>query len=98
MPVILSIGYRDFLMKNEAQALAAMKALSTAVAMERDYVGHRETYVPAKDDDRTSLEMKIVKDDQIRSRTKEAKAEHKTIHQPAGLTRPKAPLLLKFGS
>lgn len=37
MPVVLKIGYYNYLMRNEAQAATALKVLSGAVALKADF-------------------------------------------------------------
>lgn len=61
MPAILKIGYNIYLVKSEAAAVAALKALSDAVPVESDYVGKLgEVYYPAPEDRHRAIELKII--------------------------------------
>lgn len=69
MPAILKIGYTKFLMRNEAAAAAALKSLTGAVKVKREYssVDHCDVYRLPDDDDRgDELGIEIVKSSQVR--------------------------------
>lgn len=66
MPAILKIGYHEFLCKSDAQAAAALKALSEAVALENTYHEGRYVYFPAEDRP-LEIGMTIVRKDQLRT-------------------------------
>ncbi|HEV2210819.1 MAG TPA: hypothetical protein VG167_18760 [Verrucomicrobiae bacterium] len=69
MPAILKIGYTKFLMRNEAAAAAALKSLTGAVKVKREYSSgdHCDVYrLPDDDDPGDELGIEIVKSSQVR--------------------------------
>ena len=77
MPAILKIGYDYYLVKSEAAAIAALKALGDAIPMEQCYVPKAGyVYVPRSEKHRShdGMELKIVKNSQLR-RTKPQEEE-----------------------
>ena len=67
MPTILKIGYQEYLVKNDAAAFNALKALCGAVRLESRHVGsgrtYRELFWPSDRDSEVSI--KTVLPDQI---------------------------------
>lgn len=72
MPTIVKIGYQDFLVKNDAIVLAAMKAMVGAIALESTYENGREIYWPSERPAKFSVES-ISSEQLFRSDPREAK-------------------------
>ena len=70
--VILQIGFMHFVMRNEAQATAALKALSGAVRVREHYSSSERCciYVPESDRDKT-LSVTVVDSSQVRLNQKQ---------------------------
>jgi len=68
MPLILTIRYTKFLIKNEANALAALKALNGAITVESKHIHvgkkYEEVYWPAPEQKKISIET--VNDSQLK--------------------------------
>ena len=69
MPTIIKIGYQEFLVKSEAQAVKAITALAGAIKVESRHVGEcgrknwREVFWPSDRDSEVS--MKTVRPEQL---------------------------------
>jgi len=82
MPAILKIGYNYFLCKTEAQAIAALKALSDAVQVDQGYEkGAGYVYYPTvKRGQCDGMELKIVQTRQLRkSKPDDEEAEPREV-------------------
>jgi hypothetical protein len=66
MPAILEIGYHKFLVRDEADAVKVIKALTDAVAVDYGWEGTRKVYFPEKRDRDLTIGLEIVKASQIR--------------------------------
>lgn len=67
MPIILKIGYQEFLVKNDAAAMKAMQALCGAVRMESRHIGSGSTYreVFWTTDRESEISIKTIQSNQI---------------------------------
>ena len=67
MPIVLSIGYVSFLIKNEAAAIGALKALTGAMRVKSRHVhrgdSYREVYWVCEENDEVGL--KTIRANQI---------------------------------
>jgi len=71
MPIIVKIGYQEWLVKNEAAAFSAIKALTGAVRVQSRHVGtgktFRQLYWPDNDHE-NELSLKTVNTNQLVAR------------------------------
>lgn len=66
MPAILEIGYHKWLVRDEAAAVKALKALSDAVLVEYAWEGTKKVYFPEKRDRDLTIGLEIIKASQLR--------------------------------
>lgn len=65
MPILLTIGCFEYLVKNEAAAVKAMAALAGMVALESRYTGNSAIYWPSESSYRSKISMEHIRPDQL---------------------------------
>ena len=68
MPILISIGCMEFLVKNEAQAIKAMAALAGMIALESRYTGNSALYWPSDCTYKSKISLEHIRPDQLLSR------------------------------